>query len=506
MGAPPPAIAACGAGISALSLAELADRLRRVRATSEALIASLEPEDLCLQGMADASPPKWHLGHTTWFFSTFVLAPHAARLLPDDGGDWQPPDPRWGYLFNSYYEAVGCRQPRPQRGLLTRPPIATVLDWRRRVDRALEALLESLERCDDRALIQELAPLLELGLQHEQQHQELLLMDLLDGFARQPLAPAYRRDGEGPEALWRGRCRQDKKIDRTWLRFEGGLVEIGHPSPLRPAAVSGASSPGLSQRKPGLGHWGMEAWRQPLEPGTPCRPDAVAESAAVDASESSGDVAPPAAGADAMPLGAAPDTTAGSFHFDNEAPRHRQWLEPFALASKLVRNSEFEAFIADGGYRRPELWMSEGWAVVQQRGWQTPRYWRGDEEFSLAGLQRRDPEAPVRHLSWFEADAFARWAGARLPSEAEWEHAAAGGSLSEAFGLLWQWTASPYRPYPGFQPAAGAVGEYNGKFMSSQFVLRGSCFLTPDGHARLPYRNFYPPASRWMAAGLRLAR
>ncbi len=431
MGAPPPAIAARGAGLGAL-----ADRLLQVRAASEALVASLEPEDLCLQGMADASPPKWHLGHTTWFFSTFVLEPHAAKLPAGQGHDWQPPDPRWGYLFNSYYEAVGCRQPRPQRGLLTRPPIAAVLRWRRGVDRALEALLDSLERSGDEPLIRELAPLLELGLQHEQQHQELLLMDLLDGFARQPLAPAYRQDDQGPEALWRERCRRDTAIPRTWLRFEGGLVEIGHRCP---------------------------------------------QTAAMDAAS-------------------------GSFHFDNEAPRHRQWLEPFALASTLVRNSEFEAFIADDGYHRPELWMSEGWAVVQQRGWQTPRYWRGDEEFTLAGLQRRDPEAPVRHLSWFEADAFARWAGARLPSEAEWEHAAAGGTLPEAFGLLWQWTASPYRPYPGFRPAPGAVGEYNGKFMTSQFVLRGSCFLTPDGHARLPYRNFYPPASRWMAAGLRLAR
>ena len=442
MGAPPPAIDARGADLSSL-----ADRLRRVRWTSEALIAPLEPEDLCLQGMADASPPKWHLGHTSWFFSTFVLEPHAARLLPDHGDDWRPPNPRWGYLFNSYYESVGCRQPRPQRGLLTRPPIAAVLTWRRQVDRAIEALLTSLERSGDATLARELTALLELGLQHEQQHQELLLMDLLDGFARQPLTPAYREDSDGPEARWRERCRASATGSRQWLPFEGGLVEIGHPS----AAAS------------------------PAEP----------------------------------PKGARPDTSGSSnpsFHFDNEAPRHRQWLEPFELASTLVRNAEMEAFIADGGYRNPELWMSEGWAVARQRDWQAPRYWRGDQEFTLAGLQPRDPQAPVRHLSWFEADAFARWSGARLPSEAEWEHAAASGALPEAFELLWQWTASPYRPYPGFAPAAGAVGEYNGKFMTSQFVLRGSCFLTPDGHARLPYRNFYPPASRWMAAGMRLAR
>jgi ergothioneine biosynthesis protein EgtB len=201
-----------------------------------------------------------------------------------------------------------------------------------------------------------------------------------------------------------------------------------------------------------------------------------------------------------------PGPSPGTFHFDNEAPRHRIWLEPFAIANRLVSNAEFAAFIADGGYSRPELWMSEGWAVVQQRGWQAPRYWRGDWEFTLAGRRQRQPEAPVRHLSWFEADAYARWAGARLPSEAEWELAAAGGDLPQAYGCLWQWTGSPYRPYPGFAPAAGAVGEYNGKFMTSQFVLRGSCFLTPAGHARLTYRNFYPPVSRWMASGVRLAR
>lgn len=271
-------------------------------------------------------------------------------------------------------------------------------------------------------------------------------MDLLDGFSRQPLEPAYAGGEDGPEALWRQRCRQVEGLSRRWMPCGGGLVEIGHPGPA--------------------------------------------------AAEAGGDPAIPAPGSDGP----------GGFHFDNEAPRHRQWLEPFELASTLVRNGEMEAFIADGGYRRPELWMSEGWAAVQARGWRSPRYWRGEGEFTLAGLQPRDPGAPVRHLSWFEADAFARWAGARLPSEAEWEHAAASGALPEAHGLLWQWTASPYRPYPGFQPAPGAVGEYNGKFMSSQVVLRGSCHLTPDGHGRLTYRNFYPPAARWMAAGLRLAR
>ena len=395
----------------------LLPRLRQIRRANEALIAGLEPEDLCLQGMADASPAKWHLGHTTWFFEEFLL-----RQRPG----YEPAESRWGYLFNSYYEAVGDRHPRPQRGLLTRPPITAVLAWRQRVTAALEQELEHL----DPALV-------ELGLQHEQQHQELLLMDLLDGFSRNPLEPAAYPAGAGgvdpEEAYQRGAA--TAPTHPSWLELAGGLVEIGHPG--------GSGGPGASP---------------------------------------------------------------GAFHFDNEAPRHRIWLEPYAIATRLVSNAEFAAFIADGGYTRPELWMSEGWAVVQQRGWQAPRYWRGEWEFTLAGRQPRQPEAPVRHLSWFEADAYARWAGARLPNEAEWELAAAGGELPQAYGCLWQWTGSPYRPYPGFAPAAGAVGEYNGKFMTSQFVLRGSCFLTPGGHERLTYRNFYPPASRWMASGVRLVR
>ena len=377
---------------------ELKARYAQVRQRSLELVAPLQPEDVCLQGMADASPPKWHLGHTTWFFEQFVLG---SPVSPD----------AWGFLFNSYYDSVGARHPRPQRGLLSRPALAEVRAWRQRLDGALLSLMEQLEPGDPRL------ELVELGLQHEQQHQELLLMDLLDGFSRNPLEPAY---GPEPEAAYQASVAQEP----TWLQHEGGLVEIGHPG--------------------------------------------------------------------------------GSFHFDNEAPRHRRWLEPFALSSRLVSNGEYAAFIADGGYKRPELWMSEGWAVAQARGWQGPRYWRDSEEFSLAGRQPRRPELPVRHLSWFEADAYARWAGARLPGEAEWELLAP--ELDQAFGVLWQWSASPYRPYPGFAPAAGAVGEYNGKFMSSQMVLRGSCFLTPPGHERLTYRNFYPPASRWLAAGLRLAR
>ena len=377
--------------------------LLEVRHRSEALIDPLEPEDLGLQGMADASPPKWHLAHTNWFFETFLLQPH---LRGHDSCD-----PRWAYQFNSYYDAIGDRHPRPERGLLSRPTIDEILRWRSRVNEGLEQLL----RTSDPSLLQ----LMELGLQHEQQHQELLLMDVLDGFSRQPLEPCYHPDADLNIRIG----------SHDWLSCDEGLVSIGH-------------------------------------------------------------------GGD-------------GFHFDNEGPRHRVWLDGFLIRNDLVSNREFQAFIKDGGYSRPDLWMTEGWSLCQRNGWTSPRYWRGDqEEFTLAGRRPLDPEAPVRHLSWFEADAFARWSDARLPTEAEWEHAAAvhGPALRHSHGVLWQWTASPYRPYPGYTAPPGAIGEYNGKFMSSQFVLRGSCWLTPPGHGRDTYRNFFPPASRWMAAGLRLAR
>ncbi len=400
---------------SALESASLLERLRSIRRRTEALVEPLEPEDLCLQGMPDASPPKWHLGHTAWFFETFVLLPHLAG--------WEAADSRWSYLFNSYYEAVGPRQPRPQRGLLTRPPLAAVLAWRHRIDEGLETLLQQLDRLPAEPAAQ-LRDLIELGLQHEQQHQELLLMDLLDGFSRNPLEPAFSADPQGLFALGEGPAVMAEDESRWWSH-PGGVVEIGHAE--------------------------------------------------------------------------------NGFAFDNESPRHRVWLEPFAIGRLLVSNGEYQAFVADDGYRRPEFWMSEGWAVLQERGWSAPRYWRGEWEFTLAGRRPRNPRAPVRHLSWFEADAYARWAGCRLPTEAEWETAAGAGALAGAFGLLWQWTGSPYRPYPGFRAAPGAVGEYNGKFMTSQFVLRGSSHLTPPGHERATYRNFFPPASRWMAAGLRLA-
>ena len=392
----------------------LLDTLLEVRDRSEALIERLEPEDLGLQGMADASPPKWHLAHTTWFFDTFVLQPHLPSHIPCD--------PRWSYQFNSYYETVGERHPRSERGVLSRPPIREILKWRAEVDAGLTQLLGNEPT-------PELQTLVELGLQHEQQHQELLLMDLLDGFSRQPLEPSYGIDAD----------LQTSTVRPQWLDCDGGVVEIG-------AHHKGSQNS---------------------------------------------------------------DAPNSGFHFDNETPRHRVWLDPFQISDELVSNADYQAFIDDGGYRRPELWMSDGWGLVQQRGWNQPRYWRDThDEFGLAGRQRRDPAAPVRHLSWFEADAFARWSACRLPTEAEWEHACAlhGIAMHHVHGVLWQWTASPYRPYPGFRPPPGAIGEYNGKFMSSQMVLRGSSWLTPPGHGRNTYRNFFPPSSRWMAAGVRLAR
>lgn len=407
------------------SSSEALTRYRNVRRASEALVRSLTPEDMGAQSMPDASPTKWHLAHTTWFFETFLLAPNLAG--------YRVFDPKFGYLFNSYYEAVGPRQPRPARGLITRPSVADVLAYRAHVDEGMAALLgKGASGLDD---------LVDLGLAHEEQHQELILMDILHLFAQSPLSPAFapRRAVEP---------RGTRPLD--YVSFEGGLVEIGHD-----------------------GH---------------------------------------------------------GFAFDNERPRHRAWLEPFRLADRLVTNAEWLAFMADGGYARPELWLSEGWALVIAEAWQAPVYWRdtadGWRAMGLNGLRPLDPAQPVSHLSYYEADAYAAWAGARLPTEAEWEHAAAsqplddafpnaghlvaegapaGTGLHQMFGDLWQWTRSAYLPYPGFKPAEGAVGEYNGKFMSGQFVLRGGACVTPAGHARATYRNFFYPHQRWMFSGLRLA-
>jgi len=405
---------------------DLIGRYRAVRQASEALTRNLTPEDQLAQSMPDASPTKWHLAHTSWFFEAFLLT---ARL---DG--YRAFDPRFDYLFNSYYEAVGARQPRPQRGLLTRPSHDDVLAYRAHVDAAMERLLSAVDA--------DIAALTELGLAHEEQHQELILMDILHLFASSPLKPAF--------APPRGRPDLSAPPAARYVDFAGGLVEIG-------------------------------------------------------------------------------DDGEG-FAFDNETPRHRVWLQPYRLADRLVTNADWQAFMADDGYGRPELWLSDGWAQVRAEGWRAPLYWEeagdGWMAMTLHGLRPLEPAAPVSHISYYEAEAYAAWAGARLPTEAEWENAAQGieadgrflgagrldavvappgEGLKQMFGDLWEWTRSAYSPYPGFRPPAGALGEYNGKFMAGQFVLRGGACVTPRDHVRRSYRNFFYPAQRWMFSGVRLA-
>lgn len=379
-----------------------------VRAETLARAAPLAAEDQGLQSMPDASPTKWHLAHTSWFFEAVVLLPH----LPG----YRPFDPAYLHLFNSYYESLGSRHPRPQRGLLSRPSLVEVMAYRAHVDAAMQRLLEGEPAPAVRALVV-------LGLNHEQQHQELILTDILHAISCNPLRPAYR----APAAPAAPRASPALR----WREHAGGPVQIGH---------------------------GGEG-----------------------------------------------------FAFDNEGPRHPVLLQPFALADRLVSCGDYAAFVADGGYRDPLLWLSDGWAQVQAQRWEAPAYWvsgeAGWQVFGLEGLRPLDPAAPVLHLSFYEAAAYAEWAGARLPTEAEWEAAAVAlPGLEQLYGHAWQWTRSAYDPYPGFRPQAGAVGEYNGKFMVGQLVLRGSSLATPAGHARASYRNFFPPAARWQFSGLRLAR
>jgi ergothioneine biosynthesis protein EgtB len=390
------------AGTVQLPAPTLAVRYRQVRSASEAISASLSDEDCQLQSMADASPIKWHLAHTTWFFETFLLAPN----LPGYGCF----DPAFAVLFNSYYVSLGDRHPRPERGMLSRPSRSEITAYRHHVDAAMARLIAT-----DPAACREL---IELGLHHEQQHQELMRMDILHAFSRNPTAPAC-------DPQWQAPPRAAPNL--RWHTIAAGLYRIGHE--------------------------------------------------------------------------------ADGFAFDNETPAHRVWLEDYRIADRLVSAGAYRDFIADGGYRRPELWLSDGWAAASAQGWEAPLYWqRHDGEWSMftpAGSRPIDPDAAVLHVSYYEADAFARWAEARLPTEAEWEVAAH--RITQPFGVGWQWTASAYSPYPGFQAEAGAVGEYNGKFMINQQVLRGSSWATPETHARATYRNFFPPGARWMMSTIRLA-
>jgi ergothioneine biosynthesis protein EgtB len=408
--------------------ASLRDRLAETRALSSALAAPLSDEDQVVQAMDDASPVKWHLAHTTWFFEAFVLKRFLAgyRLF----------DERFEYCFNSYYESVGPRHPRPKRGLLTRPSAQEVRDYRAHVDAALARLC-------DAPLTPEAAALIELGINHEQQHQELLLTDILSLFDSGPLKPAYREADPGVGA--------GDAATLGWVSFDGGIVAVGHDG--------------------------------------------------------------------------------AGFAYDNEGPRHQQLIRPFKLADRGVTNAEWLAFIQDGGYATATLWLADGWNIVRGQEWNVPLYVEqadgGMMQMSLLGFRPVDPAAPVTHISYYEADAFARWAGYRLPSEFEWEVASAsvpvegrdlgaghlrpmavkpGPGLKQMFGDVWEWTASAYLPYPGFKAAPGAVGEYNGKFMCSQFVLKGGSCVTPEGHVRRTYRNFFYPHQRWQFTGLRLAQ
>jgi ergothioneine biosynthesis protein EgtB len=407
------------------SLLEPAARYRSVRQQTEALCRPLTADDCQIQCVPEVSPPKWHLAHVTWFFETFLVRPYLAG--------YATPDDRYGRLFNSYYEGVGTPHPRDRRHVLSRPPLEEVYRYRAHVDAAMGKLLDTLSGRH------EAAQRIELGLQHEQQHQELILMDVKRNFFANPMHPAYH-DAPHPQRA--------ETEPMRWLERAGGVGAIGHEGP--------------------------------------------------------------------------------GFAFDNEKPRHRVFLEDYRIASRPVTNAEYLEFVNAGGYREPAVWLADGWATVRDRGWCSPLYWRQIDgqwhEMTLHGMHPLMPDAPVCHVSFYEADAYARWREARLPTEAEWETAAAhhaiAGNFSDAghyqplpsqagrawFGDVWQWTSSPYTPYPGFRPLSGALGEYNGKFMANQYVLRGGSCATPRDHVRLTYRNFYYPHDRWPYAGIRLAR
>ena len=410
---------------------DFAAAYRCIRELSEKLCETLEPEDCVVQTMPEVSPTKWHLAHTSWFFETFILK----RALPDHA----PIHAQYAYLFNSYYNAAGKMHCRPKRGLISRPTLRETLEYRRHVDGLMDALFEKA------AIVEKFAPIVLLGLHHEQQHQELMLTDIKHVFSENPLRPAFRE---------RSRLKSMPAPPMPWVTIPAGVYQTGYEG--------------------------------------------------------------------------------GGFHFDNEGPRHRQFVETFQLAPRLVTNGDYLEFVEDGGYRRPEFWLSLGWYTVNEQRWEAPLYWEKRDGnwsvFTLAGMRELDKSEPVCHVSYFEADAFARWARARLPTEFEWEVAAAGlpyagnfvdkenfhpkpldeitagQPLAQMFGDVWEWTSSSYSPYPGYAPTGGALGEYNGKFMCNQYVLRGGSCATSQTHIRKTYRNFFPPNARWQFMGIRLAK